>query len=161
MEPCNETKRKSGASGSKRKMLATATLLVFGSLLVFSAFLALSIMVSTADTAAPASGFNQAGNVLITDQFNNRVIEVNLVNKHIVWSFGSGNPNLCNPGPCAIIGSNDAERVGNGITLLSGTGIPAGVAGTTACVDNRVIAVNQAGQIIWQDGQAGKTVKLD
>ena len=141
--------------GDARAKLATATLVVVGSLLVLSAFLALSVTVSAA-TASP-SGFNQNGNVLITDQFNNRVIEVNPLTKHIVWSFGSGNPNLCNPGPNSIIGSNDAESVGNGITLLSGTGIPSGVAGTTACVDNRVIAVNQNGNIIWQYGQAGKT----
>jgi len=141
--------------GDTRAKLATVTLVVVGSLLVLSAFLALSVTVSAA-TSAP-SAFNQNGNVLITDQFNNRVIEVNPLTKHIVWSFGSGNPNLCNPGPNSIIGSNDAERVGNGITLLSGTGIPSGVAGTTACVDNRVIAVNQDGNIVWQYGQEGKT----
>ena len=36
---------------------------------------------------ASGSGFNQPGNVLISDQFNNRVIEVNR-DKQIVWSFG-------------------------------------------------------------------------
>jgi outer membrane protein assembly factor BamB len=145
----------SGNDGS-RQALATATLVTLGSLLVLSAFLVLSANVSVATTSA-SDGFNQPGNVLITDQFNNRVIEVNPLTKDIVWSFGSGNPKLCNPGPNAVIGANDAERVGNGITLISGTGIPAGVAGTTACVDNRVIAVNAAGQIVWQYGQAGKT----
>jgi len=153
----NVMTKKNGASGFKRTGPATATLIAFGSLLVLSAFLTLSVTVSTAATAAPSGGFNQPGNVLITDQFNNRVIEVNPVTKNIVWSFGSGNPNLCNPGPGSIIGSNDAGRVGNGITLISGTGIPSGVAGTTACVDNRVIAVNQAGKIVWQYGQAGMT----
>jgi hypothetical protein len=101
--------------------------------------------------------FNHAGNVLITDQFNNRVIEVNPLTKQIVWSFGSGNSTLCNPGPGAIIGVNDAERLAGGITLMAGTGIPSGIPGTTACVDNRVIAVNPSGKIIWQYGQAGKT----
>ncbi len=152
-----ETTRKRSLQTAIGKPLATATLIAFGSLLVLSAFFALSVTVSTAATSMPSAGFNHPGNVLITDQFNNRVIEVNPLTKQIVWSFGSGNPNLCNPGPGAIIGANDAERVGNGITLMSGTGIPAGVAGTTACVDNRVIAVNQAGQIVWQYGQAGKT----
>lgn len=141
----------------KTNSLTTAVMIVFGSLLVSSAFLALSITVSASSVSTSSAGFNQPGDVLITDQFNNRVIEVNPVTKQIVWSFGSGNPNLCNPGPGAIIGSNDAERVGNGITLMAGTGIPAGVPGTTACVDNRVIAVNQEGQIVWQYGQAGKT----
>ena len=43
--------------------------------------------------AAPeaASQFNQPGNILITDQFNNRVIEVTRGGK-VAWSFGSGGP---------------------------------------------------------------------
>jgi len=102
-------------------------------------------------------GFNTPGNLLISDQFNNRVIEVNPQNNHIVWSFGSGNSTLCNPGQGAIIGPNDAERLSGGLTLIAGTGIPSGVPGTTACVDNRVIVVNQGGEIVWQYGQAGKT----
>jgi hypothetical protein len=100
--------------------------------------------------------FNRPGDLLITDQFNNRVIEVDPLTKQIVWSFGSGNPNLCDPGPHAVIGPNDAERLSGGLTLIAGTGIPAGVPGTTPCVDNRVIVVNQAGGIVWQYGQAGR-----
>src|SRR5713226_4831552 len=66
-----------------------------------------------------ASEFNQPGNILITDQFNNRAIEID-PNGNIVWQFGNG------PGDTAanaIVGTNDAERVGN-LTLMSGTGIP-------------------------------------
>jgi hypothetical protein len=99
--------------------------------------------------------FNRPGNLLITDQFNNRVIEVSPLTKQIVWSFGSGNSTLCNPGPHSIIGPNDAERLAGGLTLIAGTGIPAGIAGTTPCVDNRVIVVDQVGTIIWQYGRAG------
>jgi outer membrane protein assembly factor BamB len=104
-------------------------------------------------------GFNTPGNVLITDQFNNRVIEVNPCTGDIVWSFGSNEPNLCNPGPGAIIGTNWAERLSNGLTIIAGTGIPAGVdpALPAGCVDNRVIVVDQAGNIVWQYGQAGVT----
>ncbi len=111
--------------------------------------------------AQPASGgFNARGDVLISDQFNNRAIEVNPVTKAIVWSFGSGNPTLCNPGPGTIIGLNDAERLSGGLTLLAGTGIPLGsspVDPSFSCVDNRVIVVNHAGTIVWQYGQAGVT----
>jgi hypothetical protein len=105
---------------------------------------------------ASDSGFNRPGNILISDQFNNRVIEVNRFKK-IVWSFGSGNPTLCNPGPGAIIGLNDAERLSDGLTLLAGTGIPPlTVTGLpNGCVDNRVIVVNKHGTIVWQYGQAG------
>ncbi len=107
---------------------------------------------------ASGGGFNDPGNILISDQFNNRVIEVDR-SKHIVWSFGSNNPSLCNPGPGTIIGLNDAERLSGGLTLLAGTGIPAGADPLlpAGCVDNRVIVVNQAGNIVWQYGQAGVT----
>jgi outer membrane protein assembly factor BamB len=118
--------------------------------------LAISLSISGSHSAHASGGFNQAGNVLISDQFNNRAIEVDL-NHNIVWSFGSGNPKLCNPGPGAIIGLNDAERIGDGLTILSGTGIPAGADPLlpAGCVDNRVIVVNQSGNIVWQYGQAG------
>ena len=138
-------------------LLRTATLITFGSLLVLSAFLALSVTVSSAATAS--SGFNRPGDVLITDQFNNRVIEVNPFTKDIVWSFGSGNPSLCNPGPHTIIGTNWAERLAGGLTVIAGTGIPADTIPQlpNGCVDNRVIVVNQQGNIVWQYGQAGVT----
>ena len=104
---------------------------------------------------ASGSGFNQPGNVLISDQFNNRVIEVNR-DKQIVWSFGSGNPTLCNPGAGAVIAPNDAERLAGGLTLIPGTGAAAGAGGFTSnCADNRVIVVNQAGKIVWQYGTVG------
>ena len=92
--------------------------------------------------------FNAKGNILITDQFNNRVIEINPRTNGIAWSFGSGDPTLCNPGPGSIIAPNDAERLSGGFTLLAGTG-------SSTCSDNRVIVVDQAGNIVWQYGQAG------
>ena len=105
----------------------------------------------------PGLQFNNPGIVLISDQFNNRVIEVNTTTNAIVWSFGSDNPSLCNPGKGTIIGPNWAERLYNGLTIIAGTGIPANVspAMPKGCVDNRVIVVNQTGTIVWQYGQAG------
>ncbi len=67
----------------------------------------------------PIDRFNAPGNVLISDQFNNRVVEV-ARDGHIVWAFGSGYSTLCNPGPGTIIGLNDAERLSGGLTLLAG-----------------------------------------
>src|ERR1700676_5681462 len=58
----------------------------------------------------PQDSFNALGNVLISDQFNNRAIEV-AAGGHIVWSFGSGSRTMGNPGPGGIIGLNDAERL--------------------------------------------------
>ena len=133
----------------------TPTLLLSTVLLATTIFSVL-LPISSAQPVRNAA-FNQPGNLLITDQFNNRVIEVDAATKNIVWSFGSGNGLLCNPGPHAIIGTNDAERLSGGLTLMVGTGIPPGQQGTTACVDNRVIVVDQGGNIIWQYGVAGKT----
>ena len=113
-----------------------------------------------ADHHSRGTGFNSPGNVLVTDQFNNRAVEIDPVTKSIVWSFGSGNPTLCNPGPGAIIGPNDAERLSDGLTLLAGTGVPPGSSPADpsfSCVDNRVIVVNRSGAIVWQYGHAGVT----
>src|ERR1700674_2814673 len=131
--------------------LAATVVLVLSGLAI-----SLSIFGPHSAHASGGGGFNQPGNVLITDQFNNRVIEVDR-NKNIVWSFGSNNPSLCNPGQGAIIGTNGAERIGDGMTVIAGTGIPAGADPLlpAGCVDNRVIVVNQAGQIVWQYGVAG------
>jgi outer membrane protein assembly factor BamB len=147
--------RKRGKDGSiSLSALTIFTIVSLACLILFSAIGAL-----VASAASTNSAFNQAGNVLITDQFNNRVIEIKPLTKQIVWSFGSGNPSLCNPGPHSIIGSNDAERISNGLTLISGTGIPPNTIPQMpkGCVDNRVIIVNQAGNIVWQYGQAGVT----
>jgi hypothetical protein len=117
-----------------------------------------------AAAAAPAaaghhghhSGFNTKGDILIADQFNNRVVEVN-GHHQVVWHFGNGS-NV--PGPHSIVGTNDAERVG-ALTLIAGTGTPPGADPSclkkAGCPDNRVILVNRAGHIVWQYGKAGVT----
>ena len=100
--------------------------------------------------------FNQPGNILITDQFNNRVIEIDPAG-NIVWQFGGGPGNTT---PSAIIGTNDAERVGT-LTLMAGTGIPPAPATTShckkGCADNRVLLVDGRGNIVWQYGEFGVT----
>jgi len=98
--------------------------------------------------------FNEAGNILIADQFNNRVIEAS-PDGEIVWSYGGGPSNFTDR---AIIGVNDAQRVGP-LTLMAGTGIPAGVIPQApgGAVDNRVVLVDPWGEILWQYGQFGQT----
>jgi len=100
--------------------------------------------------------FNRPGNILITDQFNNRVIEIDPAGE-IVWHFGNGPQDV---GPSSILGTNDAERVGD-LTLMAGTGVPPGVAQAPACpsgcVDNRVLLVDPRGNIVWQYGTFGVT----
>jgi hypothetical protein len=101
------------------------------------------------------------GHLLISDQYNNRVIEVDVATHKVVWSFGDGSDV---PGPHSVVGVNDAERVG-GATLISGTGIPPSTPPvlpgcsdpTNGCPDNRVFFVNRHGKIFWQYGQAGVT----
>src|SRR6266702_4339903 len=125
-------------------------------LIAESVFIGSAILLSGTVSMGQSSGnFNQPGNILITDQFNNRVIEIDPAG-NIVWQFGNG------PGDTsanAIVGTNDAERVGN-FTLMSGTGIPAGATTNckrSGCVDNRVILVDSNGNIVWQYGEFGVT----
>jgi hypothetical protein len=143
----------------RKLVLATALAVVVG-LPAFSGVTHVGAAKASVRTLGRHAGFNGRGNLLITDQYNNRVIELNPKTNIIVWSFGSGDPTKCNPGPGAIIGPNDAERLSGGLTLMAGTGVPSGASPTApsfACVDNRVIVVNHAGHIVWQYGRAGVT----
>jgi len=98
--------------------------------------------------------FNRPGDVLIADQFNNRVIEVD-PKGDIVWSFGLG-PN--DVSARSIVGTNDSQRVG-ALTLMAGTGAPPGTEPLCAagCADNRVMLVSPLGHIVWQYGTFGVT----
>jgi hypothetical protein len=124
------------------------------SALIGTAVLLSAAMSSGREREDRESGFNQTGNILITDQFNNRVVEIDRAGR-IVWQFGGGPANV---GPTAIVGTNDAERVGD-LTLMAGTGTPAGAspACPSGCADNRVLLVNRHGKIVWQYGQFGVT----
>ena len=104
---------------------------------------------------AMAADFNDRGNIVIADQFNNRVIEIDPHTHAILWQFGNGSDKA---GPHSIVGTNDAERFGP-LTLISGTGIPPAsppLPGCSdpvnGCPDNRVIIVSPAGRIVWQYG---------
>jgi hypothetical protein len=98
--------------------------------------------------------FDKRGNILISDQFNNRVIEIT-TDGHIVWQFGIGPKDLSS---ASILGVNDAQRVGR-FTLMAGTGVPPGLEPgcPNGCPDNRVILVDDDGKIVWQYGKFGVT----
>ena len=126
-------------------------------LIAASVFIGSGLLLSgTVSKGQGHSKFNRPGNILITDQFNNRVIEID-TSGNIVWQFGSGPGNIT---PSAIIGTNDAERV-NDLTLMAGTGIPPAPTTTThckkGCADNRVLLVDRRGNIVWQYGEFGVT----
>jgi len=124
-------------------------------------WLAATITVALCTVASPQSAssaplspfFNEPGNILISDQFNNRVIEIQPSGK-IIWQFGLGPLDFSAHSP---IGVNDAQRVGP-FTLMAGTGIPAGVVpeAPDGVVDNRVLLVDPFGKIVWQYGQFGQ-----
>jgi PQQ-like domain len=119
--------------------------------------LCLGTLVAVCGLAASAQGnhFNTLGNILISDQFNNRILEVNPNTHEIVWSFGNGSSKA---GSHSVVGPNDAQRVGS-LTLIAGTGVPGGVETNCphGCPDNRVMLVDPTGRIVWQYGQAGQT----
>jgi hypothetical protein len=98
--------------------------------------------------------FNEPGNILIADQFNNRVIEITESGK-IVWNFGRGPLDFS---PKSIIGVNDSQRIGP-FTLMAGTGTPPGVIPQApgGVADNRVMIVDPSGKIVWQYGVFGST----
>lgn len=143
--------------GKKYFMSLTAILVTLMLVSVVSA----TCMPATSEDKSNTSEdkFNSPGNVLVTDQFNNRVIEINPNTGNIVWSFGSNDPSNGTVGPKSVIGPNWAERLSNGLTLIAGTGIPSGAdpALMNGSVDNRVIVVNQTGKIVWQYGKGGVT----
>lgn len=125
-----------------------------GCAIAVATILAVSTVAISANGVILSREFNRDGNVLIADQFNNRVIEITPAGE-IVWSFGLGPEDFSARSP---IGVNDAQRVGP-FTLLAGTGTPAGVIlqAPGGAVDNRVLLVDPAGQIVWQYGQFGQT----
>ncbi|HEV3456314.1 MAG TPA: hypothetical protein VHG32_07120 [Thermoanaerobaculia bacterium] len=137
---CSQALRASSATAVRRAILGAALLAGF---VLFSAA-----------PARAASAFNQNGNILIADQFNNRVIEIDPAG-NIVFQFGKGPDDFT---AASIIGCNDAQRVGR-LTLMAGTGTPPNVvpncANANGCPDNRVILVDRKGRIRWQYGKFG------
>ncbi len=119
---------------------------------------ALTLLLLPATTVAGDKDdkYNRKGNILIADQFNNRVIEV-APNGEIVWHFGKGPADFS---PSSAIGVNDAQRVGD-LTLIAGTGTPGGqpeapnCTDSNGCPDNRVLLVDRSGHILWQYGTFG------
>ncbi|HXA59673.1 MAG TPA: hypothetical protein VNW94_10975 [Streptosporangiaceae bacterium] len=120
------------------------------------AALAVGPLAATASAAPANHRSGDRSDILIADQFNNRIIEVDR-GHHVLWHFGDGSYVA---GPHSVVGPNDAERIGFGLTLIAGTGTPGNgtdpscpvVAG---CPDNRVMLVSRHGNIVWQYGKAG------
>jgi hypothetical protein len=128
--------------------------------IVLSATILSAALPATRICAQDAQDSNNSRNVIIADQFNNRVIEVDKKTHNVVWRFGNGSDK---PGIHSVVGVNDVERFGK-FTLISGTGIPPSSPplpgcsdAANGCPDNRVFIVGMAGNIVWQYGKAGVT----
>jgi hypothetical protein len=83
------------------------------------------------------------GHVLITDQSNERIIEVTL-DKRVVWCFG-GTDAVC-VAPGQLNNPNCAELLRNGHILICDEN------------NNRAIEVTRDGQIVWQYGSGDPNV---
>ncbi len=109
--------------------------------------------------AAPKPRFNASGNVLLVDQYNNRVLEIDTNTQTIVWQYEMTVSRVRSHFVTnSIVGPRDAERVG-GQTLIVSSGLPAGIDTNypDGYADNRVILVNRQGHILWHYGQTGVT----
>ena len=80
-----------------------------------------AVVVSCSLAASAGEYYNRKGNILIADQFNNRVLEVDPETNEIIWSFGDGSSTA---GPTSVVAPNDIQRVGK-LSLVAGTGAPA------------------------------------
>jgi len=121
---------------------------------IFAAAL-VALVLACAVAATAGEFYNKNGNILIADQFNNRVLEVDPQTNEIIWSFGDGSSVAS---PTSVVAPNDFQRVG-GANLVAGTGAPPGSEPTcpSGCPDNRVMLITRKGTIIWQYGTAGVT----
>jgi len=117
-----------------------------------------SFNLSALPVMGPKKGFNKAGNILISDRLNNRVIEVDR-DGDILWQFGQGPNDVSENSP---IGVRDAQRVAIGtgvLTLITAAGVTAGLepACPSGCADNRVLLLDKNGTVVWQYGTFGVT----
>src|ERR1700687_4573009 len=89
-------------------------------IIFFTALVA--VVLACTVTASADDHYNKRGNILIADQFNNRVLEVNPKTNEIIWSFGDGSSKA---GLTSVVAPNDFQRVGD-VNLVAGTGAPPG-----------------------------------
>ena len=103
--------------------------------------------------AASKPRFDARGNVIIVDQYNNRIIEVEPITHTVVWEYdGSATKSQTVP----LVGPRDAERF-HGRTLIVAGGLPPGVNSDypSGYTDDRVFEIDRKSKIKWQYGQTG------
>ena len=72
----------------------------------WAAALVVAALTVLGSAASAQEGLNQPGDILIADQYNNRVIEVVPSTHQVVWRFGTGSTV---PGPHSVVGTNDSN----------------------------------------------------
>lgn len=97
--------------------------------------------------APVASVFLPNRHLLITDQGNQRVIELTTVSQRIVWQYGT--TGVAGSGFNQLNSPNSAELLPSGNILIADEG------------NNRVIEVNRNQQIVWQYGNPSDTSILN
>lgn len=114
-----------------------------------------SLLVMPAVYSASKPRYDTRGNLIIVDQYNNRVLEMEPVTGTIVWEYDAS---VRRSETNWLVGPRDAERF-KGRTLIVAGGLPAGVSTNypDGYVDNRVFEVDRKGKIRWQYGQTGVT----
>ena len=88
--------------------------------------------------------YDARGNVIIVDQYNNRVLEIEPITRMVVWDYEvSATKSETN----WLVGPRDAERFA-GRTLIVAGGLPAGISTNypDGYVDNRVFEVDRKGE---------------
>ena len=113
--------------------------------------LGLALVAATATVFAGSKPkFDERGNVLIVDRYNNRIIELDPLTRTNIWQY---EVSVSKAATNWLVGPLDAERF-KGRTLIVAGELPAGVStnypdGYSA---SRVFEVNRKGKILWEYG---------
>lgn len=99
--------------------------------------------------------FDAKGNLVVVDQYNNRIVELDPLTHTIVWQY---EVSISKTTTNWLVGPRDAERY-KGKTLIVAGDLPAGVSSNYPAgnIASRVFEVDKKGKIKWEYGQTSLT----